>query len=201
MVFESLNKYHQFGLDRVTAGIIWMWGAGFGTFNFARVHSGTNIVDSSCYALPKPNATFLKKRLQRLDRNATFLASEMEQQLNAHSSKKIESIIYPSLESHPSFSWSKNYFFHGSYFVVQFHKNYQKVSEYRKFIAVVLNTAKKQKVFITAGTSFGFNTTRIYLTARNTKFGTPFVRVSVGTENRLELENLKNVFIKAIQSF
>ncbi|MEO6508686.1 MAG: PLP-dependent transferase [Patescibacteria group bacterium] len=201
IVFESLNKYHQFGLDRVTAGIIWMRGISFANFNYARVHSGTNIVDSSCYALPLPNRKQLEKRLKRFNRNATYLAAAISDHLKTSSSKKIESVVYPGLESHPSFAWIKDSFFKGSYFVIDFKIKYKKVSEYQRFVKAVLDIAKKEKVSIVGGTSFGLNTTRIYLTAKNSKFGPPFVRVSVGTENRLELEKIKNVFIKTIKSF
>ena len=64
-----------------------------------------------------------------------------------------------------------------------------------------MENAKKKKVSINGGTSFGFNTTRIYLTARNTDYGMPFIRVSVGTENIIELEKVKDVFTKTLQSF
>jgi len=201
IVFESLNKYHQFGLDRVTAGIIWYRGSGFENFYKARVHAGTNIADRSTYALPRPNRVQLQKRLNRLNRNALYLAASLETHISQNPSKKIEGIVYPGLKSHPSFSWAKNYSFQGSYFVISFKKPYQKISIYQRFVQEVMKNAKKKKVSINGGTSFGFNTTRIYLTARNTDYGMPFIRVSLGTENIIELEKVKDVFTKTLQSF
>lgn len=201
IVFESLNKYHQFGLDRATAGIIWYRGSGFENFYKARVHAGTNIADRSTYALPRPNRVQLQKRLNRLNRNALYLAVSLETHISQNPSKKIEGIVYPGLKSHPGYSWAKNYSFQGSYFVISFKKPYQKISIYQRFVQEVMKNAKKKKVSINGGTSFGFNTTRIYLTARNTDYGMPFIRVSLGTENIIELEEVKDVFTKTLQSF
>lgn len=201
IVFESLNKYHQFGFDRVTAGIVWHWGYGFGEFNFARVHAGTNIPDTSCYALPKPNRTFLTRRLVRLQRNTNFIAHELSDYIKKHHPQKIKAIVYPGLPDHPSNAWSKQYFFQGSYFVISFQEQYQSVREYQKFVNLAIKKAKKHRVSLTGGTSFGFNTSRIYLTARFSDYGTPFIRVSIGTENTSELEKLKHVFEETIASF
>ena len=39
--------------------------------------------------------------------------------------------------------------------------------------------------------SFGFDVTRVYLTASDAAHGPPFVRIAAGTEHRLDLERLK----------
>jgi hypothetical protein len=45
-------------------------------------------------------------------------------------------------------------------------------------------------VRLQGGSSFGFDTTRIYLAAARADSGTPFVRIAAGTEHRLELDAL-----------
>ena len=49
------------------------------------------------------------------------------------------------------------------------------------------------------GSSFGFDTTRIYLTAEGADYGEPFVRVAAGTEHRLEIECVAEALVAAVQ--
>lgn len=201
IVFESLNKYHEFGLDRVTGGIMWFRGTGIEELYDARDHAGTNTQDSAVYTLPRPSRKHLQKRLNRLNRNVTYLAESLSEFILQNDLKKVDSIIYPGLKNHPSNEWSKKYSFQGSYFVIAFQKPYQTVKIYKSFVDQVIKSARREKVALVGGTSFGFNTTRIYLTAQNSKYGDPFIRVSVGTENMAELERIKDVFTKTLQSF
>ncbi len=201
IVFESLNKYHQFGLDRATGGIIWFRGTGMEELYDARDHAGTNIVDACVYSLPTPSRKHLQKRLDRLNRNAIYLAQNLHGYIQQHNLKTIDGIVYPGLSDHPSYKWAKDYSFQGSYFVIRFKREHRKVSEYQRFVTSLIQNARKQKVALTGGTSFGFNTTRVYLTAKNSDFGEPFVRVSLGTENLMELEKIKDVFESTLQSF
>ncbi len=197
IVFESLNKYYQFGMDRVTAGIIIARQPEVLKIFEYRKHSGTNITDSSVYALPKPNRKLLIKRLARHQRNAFYLADKIQTHLNQKPSKLIEKIIYPGLPNHPSYKWNKHLPFKGSFFNLQFRRG-NSVRVYKKFIAKVMKEASKQKVNLIAGTSFGLNTTRVYLTSLWTNFGRPFVRISVGTENLWEMEKILRVFLSVI---
>lgn len=197
IVFESLNKYYQFGMDRVTAGIIIArQPEALKIFEY-RKHAGTNITDSSVYALPRPNRKLLSKRLVRHQRNAFYLADEIQNHLKQKPSNLIEKIIYPGLPDHPCYKWNKHLPFKGSFFNLQFRQN-NRVAVYKKFIASIMKKAEKQKVNLIAGTSFGLNTTRVYLTSLWTDFGRPFVRISVGTENLWEIEKILRVFLSAI---
>jgi hypothetical protein len=51
-----------------------------------------------------------------------------------------------------------------------------------------------------AGSSFGFDTTRIYATAARAEHGAPFVRIAAGTEHQIELEALADALIAAIET-
>lgn len=174
ILFESLMKYHHFGLDRATGGIITCAGKDIGKIAECRKHTGSNIADSSVYMFPIPNRIRLEKRMKRLERNASLLASSL------HGS------VYP-----------QNHSFCGSFFNIKL-KN-ESIRKYKKFINTVISEAKKEKIQLVAGTSFGLNHTRIYLTSLWSKYSKPFLRVSVGMENRLEMEKLKYVFKKAIE--
>ena len=166
--FESLNKYYQFGQDRVTAGIIVCENKDAGGIFEYRKHAGTNISDSSVYALPLPNRRLLAKRLERHIRNAKEISAE----INA---------VYPGI---------------GSFFKIQIENRY-----INKFIKILLKIARNHNVNIVAGTSFGLNTTRVYLTSIWSKSGKPFLRVSVGTEDYLEIQKIKEVFAESFGKF
>ena len=197
LLFESLMKYVHFGLDRVTGGIIVAKGKDAVKLFEYRKHLGTNIPDDSTYAFPTPNRKMLEKRLKRLGRNASILAASLQEYIDKHPKCSLKKIIYPALISprgspfgHPRGG------FRGSFFNLAFKK--KNVRLYKRFIETAIKEAKRQKVDLIGGTSFGLNTTRIYLTSLWTKYGEPFVRVSVGTENKLQIEALKKVFVGTI---
>lgn len=188
LVFESLNKYHQFGMDRVTGGIIWCYGAGTMQISDYRAHLGTNIPDASIASLPSPNRKRLNARLARHSRNTTIIVERLQLWVNTHQKNPIDSISYPESASH------------GSFFVVRFKEFYQSVPYYNSFVSKIMHEARKRKIDMIGGTSFGLNTTRIYLTSLKSKPSAPFVRISVGTEHLAQIELIISVFIKVFSS-
>ena len=68
----------------------------------------------------------------------------------------------------------------------------------RALVEVAVAEAARRQIGLVAGSSFGFDTTRIYLTAAHAELGTPFVRIAAGTEHRLELEPLADALAAAI---
>lgn len=200
LVIESLNKYYQFGFDRVTAGVVWTVGKLAGKVFSARMNLGTNISDVSALALIEPNRALLEGRLARIQRNVLLLAQAIEAFLQSFPMSRIDHVVYPGLPSHPSFTWAEKESFCGGYFILQFKPDFSHVSTYERFLAVLMKLAKKRKIDLTAGTSFGFDTTRIYLTARHaSKECQPFVRISPGTETLLEMERIKELFFEAMR--
>ena len=188
LTFESLNKYHQYGLDRVTGGIIVCDARDASGIYEYRKHAGTNITDFSLFCLPAPNRRLLENRLKRHQRNALSLAEFLD-------SPKVQ-VIYPGLPQHPGYPILKNRGFSGSFLNLSFKNNNPKY--FKKIISGTIDLAKKEKVNLVAGTSFGLNTTRIYLTSLWTKYGQPFLRISAGTESHADLEKLKIVFKKIL---
>lgn len=200
-VFESLNKYHQFGLDRVTGGVIYACGKNVGKLFYAREHAGTNISDLSVHALPKPSKYYLTKRIERFERNAAFLTEAIEESLRNLIHSPIERIAYPVLVSHRAHPVAAGSRFHGSYFSFVFKKKYQTVSGYQRFIKLILHEAKKRNIQIVSGTSFGMNTSRVYLTALRSGREKPFIRFSVGTETMNEMISIHEVVVAALHSY
>lgn len=196
ILFESLMKYIHLGLDRATGGIIAAYGKDTRKIFEYRKNLGTNIQDCSVYAFPIPKRNLLERRLERYQRNAFLLANSLQQYITCHRNCPIEKIIYPGLPGYPGFNWTQNLLFWGSFFNLEFKKKNTRL--YKRFIYTVINEAKRKKIDIAGGTSFGLNTTRVYLTSLWTKYGEPFVRISAGTENRYQLEILKEVFKSAI---
>ncbi len=195
-VFESLMKYHHFGLDRATGGIIYAWGKNTYKLYDYRKNSGTNIADSSVYLFPHPNRIMLEKRLERFQRNATYLAATLSDHIKGGNNSKINQIIYPTLPNFTANGKTANLSFTGSFFNIEFKK--KDIRIYKKFLHLVIDEAKKKKVQLVVGTSFGLNHTRIYLTSLWTDQGEPFIRIAVGTENKRQIDQIKDVLILAI---
>jgi cystathionine beta-lyase/cystathionine gamma-synthase len=199
--FESLNKYHQFGMDRVTGGIIYSSGGDTAKLFDYRVHCGTNIPDIVAASLPAPKKNILTGRLARHQRNALILARGMQEWISCHPKSPFSEIVYPGLPGHPSYSGALPLSFTGSFFAVRFRAKYQTVAVYKRFISAVIKSAKKHGSDVAAGSSFGLNGTRVYLTAVRSRPAAPFVRIAAGTEDRMTTEAIKTMFLDALDRF
>lgn len=199
LVVESLNKHYEFGLDRVAGGVVWGDGRFVGRLSTYRMHLGTNIPDASVHTVPWPDGALLRARMQRQGRNAQLIAEKIDAYVKAHPGSVVSHVVYPGLSTHPSSEWTKAFSFHGCFFSLAFKPTYAKVFVYLRYLAAVLSEAKKVKADVVTGTDFGLSTTRVYLTALHAqRMALPFVRISAGTETRLEAEVLAEVFIRAI---
>lgn len=198
VVLESLQKYHQFGFDGVTGGIVWRDHATKLHLFRARMHLGTNMADTSVLALPTPNREMLTRRMTRLHRNATYLAQTLDAHFRTKRHLMVSHVVHPGLPSHPAYAWAQRLPFHGSFLTLAFRTLARIPMVYQAWQHLVIHEAKKAGVDLVAGSSFGFNVTRIYLTARHaTKSTTPFIRISAGTETQDEIEKLAAVIIRA----
>jgi cystathionine beta-lyase/cystathionine gamma-synthase len=199
-VIESLNKYHQFGLDRVTGGIVWAAGCPRGSgLADARKRSGTIMPDTCVLSLPTPNRERLMRRLRRIDRNALVLAQRVERHLTSHPSVFVSHVVYPGLSSHPCYAWTKCAGFRGGSIVLAPRLGPGSTILARRFIGRAIQKARCEGVDLVAGTSFGFDVTRLYLTALYaTGISKPFLRVSAGTESAAEIEGVAKILIQAL---
>ncbi|OGV96097.1 hypothetical protein A2W24_00980 [Microgenomates group bacterium RBG_16_45_19] len=168
--WESLNKYYQFGLDQTTGGVIKADpGLTFKLFE-ARMHGGTILTTRGAAMLPTPNRRLLLKRLKRLERNATKLATEI----------KGVRVVYPTSG------------YRGGFLVIRLPKP-------KAAMKRILAAAKEQKVPLVAGSSFGLNITRIYVVAMKSAYSQPFLRLSAGTESWWEIERLLKVINQGLR--
>lgn len=200
IVFESLIKYLQFGLDRVNGGIIVAKQKDLNRLFEYRKNLGTNIADFAVYLLPLPNKPVLQKRLARFQRNADLLTRYLDNYIT-NNKTCLEKIIYPGLLNHDAYTSTKEWPFRGCFFNLKFKQEYETTSFYKKFIRLLLANSKKSKLQLVAGTSFGLNQTRVYLTSLWSDFGDPFLRISLGIETRFEIEALEKVFSETIEQF
>ncbi len=200
IIFESLIKYLQFGLDRVNGGIIITTNSIASQLFEYRKNLGTNIADSSVYLLPRPNRKMLKLRLERFERNARLLTLYLHDFLSQNKTN-MENVFYPCLANHEAYNRTKDWWFHGCFFNLKFKPEFETTSFYKNFIRLVITHARKNKIELVGGTSFGLNQTRIYLTSLWTDFGEPFLRIAVGSETRLEVESIKRVLADSILKF
>lgn len=199
LVVESLNKHYEFGLDRVAGGVVWGDGMFVGRLSTYRMHLGTNIPDASVHTVPWPDGKLLHCRMNRQERNAQLIAEKIDAYVKAHPGSIVSHVVYPGLSTHPAYAWTRDLAFHGCFLSLAFKPTYAKVFVYLRYLAAVLSEAKKVKADVVTGTDFGLSTTRVYLTALHAqRMALPFVRISAGTETRVEAEVLAAVFIRAM---
>ncbi|HEY9716455.1 MAG TPA: pyridoxal-phosphate dependent enzyme, partial [Trichormus sp.] len=179
---ESLAKHHQFGMDTVTGGIVvaHMSKDNQNSFAKSRARLGNNISDGSVGSLPQPDRQKLIRRMQRHSRNVAAIARACEQ-MSSEQAGVLQSVSWVR-EGSAGAPW-----FHGSCLTLQLRKGYRSIEAYRQFEQTVLEFAKECGHPIAFGTSFGFDVSRLYVTAPSTRFEEPFLRISIGTETTAEL--------------
>jgi cystathionine beta-lyase/cystathionine gamma-synthase len=194
IVFESLLKYAQLGLDRVNAGVIVARGDDAELLADYREHLGTNVADVAVHALPRPDRRVLERRLARLQRNALLLANRLHERTSTS-----VAIVYPGLAPHPCSDVGRRLPFRGGCLSIVPHESDGRLTQERWLVKAAVAEAARRGVPLLGGSSFGFNTSRIYLTAADAEQGDPFVRVAAGTEHRLELEALADALTVAVR--
>lgn len=191
IVFESLLKYAQLGLDRTNAGVIVSAAADAERLDSYREHLGTNASDVAIHALPRPDRRVLERRLARLQRNALTLVDRLHERAPAG----VE-IVYPGNRSHGCARAASSLAFRGGCLSIVFRE--PGLRRGRALVGAAIEQAARRGVALVAGSSFGFDTTRIYLTSENPAEA-PFVRVAAGTEHRLEIDELADALAAAVE--
>lgn len=185
LAVESLAKFHQFGLDVTTGGMITMLGKHpkFDLFPGFREKFGSNHSDVAASMLPPPDFKIAAQRFDKSCRNTRLIGDILRSCLARHSSSFVEEIevSQPLAGSKHEQSTSTA----GTPLLNIRFKNYSLLrSKSRLLTELVLAEAKYRGVNIISGTSFGFDTTRIYITAPSTDC--PFLRVAPGIEDHAE---------------
>ncbi len=194
IVFESLLKYAQLGLDRANAGVIVARAGDAETLSSYREHLGTNVADVAAACLPPPDRSVLERRLDRLGRNADLLA----ERLHAAALDAPVEIAHPSLPTHPAYRRARRLRFRGGCVSIAFEPAAVPRLGPRLLETAILE-ARRRHVTLVGGSSFGFDATRIYVTAAPADCGEPFVRIAAGTDDRLEVERVGEVLAGALR--
>jgi cystathionine beta-lyase/cystathionine gamma-synthase len=190
IVFESLTKYAQFGLDRVTGGIIVAEGRDAEDLDRYREHLGTNIPDASVHAIPWPDRARLERRLERLERNAEILAYRLDEAAPEARRRGVIGAHHPALAEHPSHPIARDLRFRSGWLSVAFAPSHDSPDVHRRFVELALDESRRRHVPLVAGASFGLDVTRIYPIVPTTRSGRPFVRISPGIEHITQIEEL-----------
>lgn len=183
--FESLNKFHQFGMDRTTGGVVWASGISWDTVYKTRDHAGVNIAEYSASVLPMPDTSVLSLYLSRIRENADIVASGLSEMLSQRFAV-----------SYPSGKRNKNN--QGPFVSVSESSGDRKV--YGKLVREVLRYADRSGIPLVAGTSFGMPVTRIYTWSPRSRFEKPFFRISPGLETESEIRNVLQSLTEAFRS-
>ncbi|MBI2239041.1 MAG: PLP-dependent transferase [Actinobacteria bacterium] len=183
IAFESLTKYPQFGIDRTTAGMIVAPATEAALLDGIREHIGANVNDTSVYVLPEPNRAMLERRLARIGRNAEILASRLTREIDEGPRRVLQAVRCPGLPDHPGHAAVARLGFRGGFFQVAFRPEHDVEQLRRRFVGLALAAAGRRGAALVEGASFGFDTTRIYLTASGETTCDAFVRVAAGAEH------------------
>lgn len=193
LVIESLLKFHQYGLDRTNAGIIWGYNmlSNPNTTPIVRDH-GTVLGYTELMTLPSPNRRYLDRRLARINRNNTRVANDLYTHI-CHHETLVTDVRHPSIPTHASYTWSQHYSFLGGSFGVILRPKLQMSDDKHPVMVRLMALARSHDVNIQEGSSFGFDATRIlpvpqYAT-ETFRLQQP-LRISVGTETRAEIDKL-----------
>jgi cystathionine beta-lyase/cystathionine gamma-synthase len=196
IVFESLLKYVQLGLDRTNAGIVVARADDAAQLNKWREHLGTNASDVAALSLPTPDRWLLTRRLTRLQRNARVIAAR----LASAGAPAVDAVVHASLPNHPACQRARALGFCGGCVNIVLTPGTSLRRRQEHVIERALKEARDVGRPLVAGSSFGFDVTRIYLTAGTTGYGEPFIRVAAGTEPVHHVEALADAIARAMIS-
>lgn len=168
VVIESLTKHGQYGLDRVTAGMIVAGADDADRLDVIREHLGTNIAALVCAAMAPPDRWLARRRLERMARNAALTAARLTDAGVA--------VAHPSLiDSAEHGRWVRAGRPACPIIGVE-------VVDPPAAVDAVLRTAARRGVRLGYGVGFGFDHTRIFRTTVSVPEASAFVRVAVGVE-------------------
>ena len=109
-------------------------------------------------------------------------------------------LSYPGLSEHPDFSSLSDSRFKGGYMSIEPLATDIGEAMLPRLIKAILYIAAEREVPICEGTSFGFDTTRVYLTAPTSRCGSPFLRIAAGTEHRAGIAGVASVLCSALET-
>ena len=195
IVFESLTKYAQFGLDRVTAGLILATRPDAEALDVVREHLGTNITDVSACTLPSPNRRRLLRRLKRMERNARIVVRHINDAVGSPRDR-VAGAMHPTLPSHPSCRVARSLPFAGALITLSFAGRFRGDDFRAVMVERMLEAGRASGSSLCAGASFGLDVTRIYRTTTGSE-ADAFVRIAPGIEDVVVIDGLGRALASA----
>lgn len=196
IVFESLTKLAQFGFDRTAAGMIVAPESEGAALDEAREHLGTNVGDVAVGAIPLPDRRMLGIRLQRLSRNARLLATVLDD--HCCTGRLPVRVVYPGLGEHHASDGAREPEFRGAFLALELAAGLDEHEDRERVVKLIMYEARRRGASLAEGTSFGFDTARVYVTAAHSEHGAPFIRVAPGTEHRSAVDELGRAVMAAL---
>lgn len=194
LVWESLVKFHQFGLDRTHGGVVWAVNVSEFDLYYLRAHSGTIVSEWSAAVLPSPNARLFATYIERLERNAYAVAAELHSKLAADRF----SVYYPGLSEHDGYAAAKKQGYAGAFVCITPLK--KQLKNIQAPVKKIVKEAAVKRIALVGGSSFGLPVTRVYAVATNTKFVKPFLRIAPGLESPEELSSIIDVCVRVLMT-
>ncbi len=190
-LYRSLQKLDQQGLDLVTGGLI----IHYGNLNLlldSFRQMGTMPTEVETATLEKLGIKNIEPKLLRHSRNALLIADYLAN-LKDKPESIIDKVFHPLLNSEPESFFQVPLLF----FSLKEHFN---LEDNNAFLQELLKAAKAGEISLIAGTSFGFNCSRIMITTFPNSSIICF-RFSPGTETLQEVYKLLNIFTEVTTNF
>jgi cystathionine beta-lyase/cystathionine gamma-synthase len=188
IVFESLTKYAQFGLDKIAAGLILATRQDAEALDVVREHLGTNITDVSACTLPAPNRRRLLRRLTRMERNARVVVRHINDATGS-ARGRVAGAVHPTLPCHPSCRVARSLPFGGALITLSFAGRSRGDDLHAAIVERMLGAARASGSPLCAGASFGLDVTRVYRTTTGSE-ADAFVRIAPGIEDAVAIDRL-----------
>jgi threonine dehydratase len=197
LYIESCSKYLQFGMDMSMAGFIIHDVELKPYFDRLRRNMGLILTEYGASLFPEYDRQKLMNRIQRIETNAAFLASEFVRNPTISASMRV---IHPSLPSHPDANIAAALGRYGGCVTFKLSSSPEDhKDQLEALIDLILHEARIHNVPITKGVSFGFSFCRISAASSMAENDPPFLRLSVG-DNSPDLNNgIVKVFVAACE--
>lgn len=179
IAWESLTKYHTYGTDLTTGGIIYGNIPNLVRMYTYRDHGGTTMSEWATTILPRPHQTISKLLWQRHIRNASLISKHLH-----HHLKNTAIQVYGGEDDNTP--------------LLRISRSKTSARTYIRCIQHIVREAKKRNVLVFTGTSFGLPITRLYVPASRPGQGVPFIRIACGIEPISIVELLADSIVRGV---
>jgi threonine dehydratase len=191
--YESASKYLQLGTDMQMAGVVAAGPQVVARLHRHRRNTGATLYEQAALRFPRFQRAEYSARNGLLCRNAELFAASLEREFAA---PRPFAIGYPR-------AWRELGWGHGGgvVSVVFAEQGLNNRLRLEGLIEIVLDECRRTGVRLTKGVSFGFSTARLSASAALAQETDPFLRISLGEEDRGDVIALARATAAAIRRF